>query len=97
MGGSSKLMNEKMHVILEVEIAEFAIAMVEVFDLVRDHSSLRVETFEAVLVGTLDLHLDQYERSQRLGKIEGRRSLDMEMRRKPLFMKETRRTSRYGL
>jgi len=47
-----------MHVIFAVDITEFAIAVIGIFLLVCDHSTLGTEVLEAVLVGTLDLHLD---------------------------------------
>ena len=51
-------MNEEMHVIFAVDIAELAVAVCRVFRLVYNHSILRVEVPEAVFVGTLDLHLE---------------------------------------
>ena len=54
----SKLVDEEIQVIFTVDITEFAIAMSRVFLLVCDHSTLGTEVLVAVLVGTLDLHLD---------------------------------------
>jgi hypothetical protein len=54
----SKLVDEEMHVIFAVDITEFAIVVIRIFLLMYDHRTVGFEVLEALLVGTLDLHLD---------------------------------------
>lgn len=50
-------MNKIEHVILTVDIASFAVAVIGVLFLVGDHGIFAREMLEAVLVGAFDLHL----------------------------------------
>ena len=53
-----QLMDEQVHIILTVDVADFAVGMSWLLDLVTDHRLLSLEVPKAILIGTLDLHLD---------------------------------------
>ena len=51
-------MDEHVHIILAVDIADLAVRMSRFFDLVPDHCLLSLEVLKAIFISALDLHLE---------------------------------------